>query len=121
MNNKVDYLFPNEEYKPKTADMEKVRHFVDVDPTGCEMKSSDRDVYALKSEVVSPTELRRETESMDDVSNFPQMKSVELMESRSYEEGRYRPPSMPAYAGIFPTHVFLTRGKSYDWCGCGHS
>ena len=36
---------------------------------------------------------------MDDVSNFPEQKSVELMESRVYEEGRYRPASMPAYAG----------------------
>ena len=121
MNNKVDYLFPNEEFKPKTADMEKVKHFVDVDPTGCELKSNERDIYALKTEVVAPTELKRESESMDDVTNFPKMQSVELMESIVYEEGRYRPPSMPAYAGIFPTHAFLTRGKSYDWCGCGHS
>ena len=30
MNNKVDYLFPNEEYKPKTADLEKVKHYVNV-------------------------------------------------------------------------------------------
>ncbi len=30
MNNKVDYLFPNEEYKPKTADIEKVKHYVNV-------------------------------------------------------------------------------------------
>ena len=30
MNNKVDYLFPNEEYKPKTADMEKIKHYVNV-------------------------------------------------------------------------------------------
>ena len=27
MNNKVDFLFPDEEYKPKTADMEKVKHY----------------------------------------------------------------------------------------------
>ena len=31
MNNKVDYLFPDEEYKPRTADMEKVRHYVNVE------------------------------------------------------------------------------------------
>ena len=30
MNNKVDYLFPNEEYKPKTADIEKVKHYINV-------------------------------------------------------------------------------------------
>jgi len=27
MNNKVDYLFPDEEYKPKTADMDRVKHY----------------------------------------------------------------------------------------------
>ena len=58
---------------------------------------------------------------MDDVSNFPEMNTVELMESRPYEEGKYRPPSMPTYAGIFPTHIYLHRAKSYNWCGCGHS
>ena len=58
---------------------------------------------------------------MDDVTNFPEQDVVDLAESRPYEEGRYRPPSMPAYAGIFPTHMFLSRGKSYDWCSCGHS
>ena len=58
---------------------------------------------------------------MDDVTNFPEQEIVALAESRPYEEGKYRPPSMPAYAGIFPTHIFLSRGKSYDWCSCGHS
>ena len=31
MNNKVDYLFPDEEYKPVTANMEKVRHYVNIE------------------------------------------------------------------------------------------
>lgn len=31
MQNKVDFLFPDEDYKPKTADMNKVRHYVDVE------------------------------------------------------------------------------------------
>ena len=43
------------------------------------------------------------------------------MESRPYEEGRYRPASMPTLAGIYPTHIYLHRGKNYDWCSCGHS
>ena len=46
---------------------------------------------------------------------------IPLMESRSYEEGKYRPPSMPAVAGYFPSHVHLYRGKVYDWCVCGHT
>ena len=28
---------------------------------------------------------------------------------------------MPAFAGIYPTHMYLARGKKYSWCGCGHS
>ena len=31
MNNKVDYLFPNEEYKPQTANLDKVKHYVNVE------------------------------------------------------------------------------------------
>ena len=119
MNNKVDYLFPNEEYNPKTADFDRIKNYVDVSPTGCEGKAHERDILALKPEVIAPTELKRESVSMDDVSNFPKQKIVDLLESRPYEEGRYRPPSMPAYGGIFPTHVYLSRGKMYDWCSCG--
>lgn len=58
---------------------------------------------------------------MDDITDFPTQKVVQLEESRPYEEGRYRPPSMPAYAGIFPTHLYLYRGKKYNWCACGHT
>jgi hypothetical protein len=45
MNNKVDYLFPDEEYKPRTADLEKVKHYINVDPTGIEMHAHERDIY----------------------------------------------------------------------------
>ena len=31
MNNKVDYLFPDEELKPKTADMDKIKHYIKVE------------------------------------------------------------------------------------------
>ena len=31
MNNKVDYLFPDEDYRPKTADMDKIKHYVNVE------------------------------------------------------------------------------------------
>mgnify|MGYP007062868112 CR=1 FL=1 len=48
MNNKVDYLFPNEEYHPKTADLDKVKNYVHVDPTGCEGKAHERDIMALR-------------------------------------------------------------------------
>lgn len=71
MNNKVDYLFPDEDYRPKTADPEKIKHYVNVDPTGCEMHAHERDVMTPSPEILRPTVMQRETETMDDVSNFP--------------------------------------------------
>ena len=64
---------------------------------------------------------KRDVFSMEDVSNFPEQKIVALPESRPYEEGKYRPASMPALGGIYPTHMYLHRGKVYDWCSCGHT
>ena len=86
-----------------------------------EGKAHERDIFTPAPETIAPTEIKRTHESMNDVSNFPEMNTVELMESRPYEEGKYRPPSMPTYAGIFPTHIYLHRAKSYNWCSCGHS
>jgi len=59
--------------------------------------------------------------SPDSVTTFPQTETVALPESFSYQEGSYRPPSLPVYAGYYPSHVYLYRAKKYDWCGCGHS
>jgi CDGSH-type Zn-finger protein len=93
---------------------------VNVDPTGCELKAHERDVYTPTPQVLKPP-APRERVSMDDVTDFPEQTIVPLMESRPYEEGRYRPASLPAFAGIYATHMYLHRGKTYDWCSCGHS
>ena len=95
--------------------------FLFYSPVGCELVANDRDVMLKDPVILKPTQHKRQVETMDDVTNFPEQAVVDLAESRPYEEGRYRPPSMPSYAGIFPTHLFLSRGKSYDWCSCGHS
>ena len=89
-------------------------------PTGVELKANERDVMLPDPVILRPPE-KRKVESMDDVTDFPHQPITLLEESRPYEEGKYRPPSMPAYAGIFPTHMYLNRGKMYDWCSCGHS
>lgn len=65
-------------------------------PTGCEMKAHERDVLTPAPIVMKPP-APREKVSMDDVTDFPEQKVVPLAESRPYEEGRYRPPSMPTY------------------------
>ena len=75
------------------------------------MVANDRDVMLDAPVILKPTVTKRKVETMDDVTNFPHQATIDLAESRPYEEGRYRPPSMPAYAGIFPTHMFLSRGK----------
>mgnify|MGYP001139110608 CR=1 FL=1 len=75
------------------------------------MVANDRDVMLDAPVILKPTVTKRKVETMDDVTNFPLQATIDLAESRPYEEGRYRPPSMPAYAGIFPTHMFLSRGK----------
>ena len=31
MNSKVDYLFPNEDYKPKQPNWDKIKNYVDVE------------------------------------------------------------------------------------------
>lgn len=31
MNDKVDYLFPNEEYKPKQPNWDKIKHYVNIE------------------------------------------------------------------------------------------
>ena len=84
------------------------------------MKAHERDVYTPEPKILTPP-TPRSTITMDDVTDFPEQEDVPLMESRHYEEGRYRPPSLPAYAGIFPTHMYLHRGKEYSWCACGHT
>ena len=58
---------------------------------------------------------------MDDISNFPKQTTEPLQESYPYQEGSYRPASLPLYAGYYPINVYLYRGKKYDWCSCGHS
>lgn len=57
----------------------------------------------------------------DDILPFPRQKTEPLRESYPYPEGKYRPASMPVYAGYYPINVYLYRGKKYDWCSCGHS
>ena len=72
-------------------------------PTGPEGKAHERDVMTPAPMVLKPP-APRERVSMDDVTDFPEQVVVPLSETRPYEEGRYRPPSLPAYAGIYPTH-----------------
>ena len=71
------------------------------------MRAHERDVLTPQPEILKPSDVKRPYRSLDDVTDFPGQKTVDLGESRPYEEGRYRPASMPVYAGIFPTHMFL--------------
>ena len=89
-------------------------------PTGVEGKAHLRDSMVPPPQTLKP-EFERKEITMEDVSNFPQTEMVPLPESFSYQEGKYRPPSLPLHAGYYPIHIYLYRGKKYDWCSCGHS
>ena len=116
MSNKIDYLLPGEKYEPKQPDWEKIKYYRDLDPTGCEMKAHERDIMTPDPVILSPP-TQSKTISMDDTTDFPEQTIIPLMEDRPYEEGKYRPPSMPTFAGVFPTNTYLYRGKIYNWCG----
>ncbi len=72
-------------------------------------------------QILKPTKTDFASLEPDAVSDFPKQTTVPLPESYSYQEGSYRPASMPVYAGYYPVNVYLYRGKKYDWCSCGHS
>lgn len=110
------------DYKPKTADLEKIKNYKSVDPVGCETHSHLRDKMQPEPKILRPT--KRDTNykpSADEITDFPETEMVTLPESIPYPEGSYRPPSIPLVAGYYPVTVYLYRGKKYDWCSCGHS
>jgi hypothetical protein len=45
MNDKVDYLLPDDRYNPAQPDWEKIQHYLNIDPTGPEGKAHERDAY----------------------------------------------------------------------------
>ena len=71
MNTKVDYLVPGEEYLPKTPDWNKIKNYINVDPTGCELKAHERDILTPTPLILKPP-APRERVSMEDVTDFPQ-------------------------------------------------
>lgn len=71
MNSKVDYLIPGEEYKPKEPNWAKIKHYKNVDPTGCELKAHDRDTLMPKPQILKPPSARSQI-AMDDITDFPE-------------------------------------------------
>ena len=43
-----------------------------ISATGCEMSANDRDIMLKDPVILRPTETKRNVETMDDVSNFPE-------------------------------------------------
>ncbi len=54
MNHKTDYLLVNEIFEPRAPDMEKVKHYVNVDSAGLEMQAHERDIYMPDPLVLKP-------------------------------------------------------------------
>jgi CDGSH iron-sulfur domain-containing protein 3 len=124
LRSKIDPFIPldqDPDYKPKTADAEKIKNYKSIDPAGDETHAHLRDKMMPEPIVHRPPKNENKQLSGDDISDFPQTEIVPLPESIPYPEGSYRPPSIPVVAGYYPVSVYLYRGKKYDWCSCGHS
>jgi hypothetical protein len=57
-----------------------------------------KDPFIPAPKILTPPSTRTNT-SPDDITDFPQYKSVPIPESIPYMEGKYRPPSIPFIAG----------------------
>eukprot|EP01017_Pseudomicrothorax_dubius_P013261 TRINITY_DN1576_c0_g5_i1.p1 TRINITY_DN1576_c0_g5~~TRINITY_DN1576_c0_g5_i1.p1 ORF type:complete len:117 (+),score=31.60 TRINITY_DN1576_c0_g5_i1:97-447(+) len=86
----------------------------------CEGEAHLRDPFTPAPTIIKPPPPRKEKKP-DDVTNFPAQKIVPIPESISYQEGRYRPASIPLNAGYYPYNVYLEKGKVYNWCSCAVS
>ena len=49
-----------------------------ISPIGCEMQAHERDIMTPAPVILKPTELKRASESMDDVTNFPRQEIIDL-------------------------------------------
>jgi len=124
LRSKIDPFIPldqDPDYKPKTADPEKIKNYKSIDPVGDETHAHLRDKMMPEPIVHRPPKNTNKQLHGDDISDFPQTEMIPLPESITYPEGSYRPPSIPVVAGYYPVSVYLYRGKKYDWCSCGHS
>ena len=43
-----------------------------ISPVGCELVANDRDVMLNDPVILKPTQAKRQVETMDDVTNFPE-------------------------------------------------
>lgn len=57
-----------------------------------------KDPFIQPPLILHPPEKRAST-SPDDITDFPQYKTVPIPESIPYMEGKYRPPSIPLVTG----------------------
>ena len=49
------------------------------------------------------------------------MQTIPIPEAIPYNEGKYRPASVPIIGGFYPYNMYLEKGKIYWWCSCGAS
>ena len=79
-----------------------------------------KDPFIQPPQILHPPK-EREAPQPDDITDFPQYKTVPIPESIPYMEGKYRPASIPFTNGWFPYNTYLQAGKVYNWCSCGLS
>lgn len=60
---------------------------------------------------LQPTQKSSAEKNPEDVSDFPRQLTIPIPEARPYDEGSYRPASVPINAGYWPYNVYLQQGK----------
>lgn len=75
-----------------------------------------KDPFITPPQILKPPAEKR-TPGPDDITDFPQYKTVPIPESVGYMEGKYRPPSIPFVTGKIMliqvgSHTILTCSKA---------
>lgn len=66
-----------------------------------------RDPFITPPEILKPP-AEKKAPTPEDITDFPQYKTVPIPESVQYREGKYRPPSIPFITG---THAWIQAGS----------
>lgn len=100
--------------------IEKAKHYKIVAPRLYGRPAHEVDAFTPPPTLLKPPPARAERGALD-VSDFPRQQTVPMPEGIPYNEGNYRPASIPLHSGYYPYNVYLQQGKVYWYCSCGIS
>ena len=100
--------------------LRKAKNYKNIPRTLLADASTFHDPYTVPNRVLTPPAPRKER-LPDDISDFPKQQTVPIPEAVPYQEGKYRPASIPINNGYFPYNMYLQQGRVYWYCTCGIS